>query len=244
MRPGSVILGALVLASAAANAHPGASGAGRTCDTYNPALYKTGNTYQVVSRLTEDRGHSFTVKIASKVMGQATFHGHDAIDIRRHIVDSAASSAAISSSGDYFYGIGETVIYIYGYRTHEGGKEYEEYDDPPASFPKRYVINVPYTATDTEHFSGHDNSHTLVVQVKSMFLGKQSITVPAGTFVACRMSVQASHLSNGPEPGIVYSWTVASGALAGLDIKMTNAKPATDPSAYTRVALSVRWNGK
>lgn len=217
-----------------------AAGVSGACD-YNPALLEKGNTYTTISKITED-GRAFSVEKDYKVMGSTRFHGHKVIDVRSHT--HPYPSGKVSPAFDVFYKISSKFIYNYGHRGPAG----EQYDDPPNIHPRHYVINAPYTSTFVAHVNndrGFISSYT--VHMTSTFLGMQSVTVPAGTFVACKMRTATS--MEGPKPtGIGYSWFVASGRHASLLLKFINIIDTAPgaPAAVTSkwLAISLRFNGK
>jgi hypothetical protein len=227
-----------VVASGGIGVTPAVAGGGSTCNSYNPTLFQTGTTYQVVTKNSFVGAPPQTATTDSKVMGLAPFHGHKLIDVRQH-VKIAYPVTKYSSTHDAFYKIGETSIYSYGARSKSG----ETYIDPPMSGPKRYVINVPYTAKSVFHTSGNGTTESSSPgHVTTTFLGMESVTVPAGTFTACKMKDEIFS-ATGKKPSISYHWNVASGRYAGLDIKGDYYSP-TGSSTGKMVALSLRVNGK
>lgn len=221
-----------------------ARSAGSTCETYNPALYKPGNTYRIINKLSETGGHDHTQTVDSKVLGPATFQGHPAVDIRVRAVESRYPSGKVSATTDVFYGTRGKFLYFYGERSQTGA---EAYSDPPFSYPKRYVLNTPYTQTITEHEAGAGTHYSFTQQKTTTFLGMKRITVPAGTFMTCKMKTEISSASNTSQRIIEYDWVVASGRYAGLGIKATNLRstPGSPPAVIlTKAAVSIRLDGR
>lgn len=222
-----------------------AAGGGSICMDYNPALYTKGNTYTVISKFTFTVGAPYTEKTKYKVMGPTTFRGHKVIDIREKTFQHKKLIII-----NYFYTNGHKYRYLYGFRGHG----VEEYNDPPIPLPKCFVKNVPYAEAFTTNYIPSGVVPSVSVRRTITFLGKGSITVPAGKFMADKLRMDANYKAHGTMPyGLhswavgIYSWVVASGRYAGLVIKNTMVKTATSsPSAVKmkKIALSLRLNGK
>ena len=229
----------VVVASGGMGVTPAVAASGSTCNSYNPTLFKTGTTYKIVTKNSYVGAPPYTSDADVKVMGFATYHGHKLIHIHHHVL-IAYPVTKISTTSDDFYKIGGTSIYYYGSRGQSGG---ESYSDPPMSNPKQYVINVPYTAISAIHTSGNGTTESSSPRhVTTTFLGMESITVPAGTFTACKMKEEIFSES-GKKPSISYNWNVSSGRYAGLDVKGDYYSP-TGSSIGKMVALSLQVNGK
>ncbi|HEU0230811.1 MAG TPA: hypothetical protein VFR20_09580 [Burkholderiaceae bacterium] len=218
---------------------------GDTCPFY-PASYPKGTTYKVVTKIEESGGREYTEENDSEVLGPTTFRGQKAIAIRENIELAYPSHKNVSII-DHFYGVGAQFVYLYGARVRSGG---ETYNDPPISLPRCFVMNTPYTETDTMHTLATDGVEDRVTsQTTRVLLGIESVTVPAGTFQAYKVGSETSLGSNGMKTGRTYSWVVASGRFAGFVIKNTFVRPASAQGSstafhMTRTALSVQLNGK
>lgn len=228
-----------VVASVGISVTPALAASGSMCNSYNPTLLKTGTTYKVVSKNSFAHSPPYTATANSKVVGLTTFRGHKVIDIR-HNVEIAYPVTKISSTSDEFDKIGGTFTYYYGSRGQSGG---ETYSTPPMSVPKHYVIDKPYTSISVIHTSANGTEESSSPRhVITTFLGMESIKVPAGTFMTCKMKEEI-FFGSGKKPSISYHWNVSSGRYAGLDVKGAYYSP-TGSSIGKMVALSLRVNGK
>lgn len=228
----------LAVASGGIVMAPALAANGRTCDDYNPALFKKGNTFKIVKKNAFVGGPPYTSVDESKVMGLATFHGHNAIDVRHHI-EIIYPNQKTSDIIDEFNRISKTFVYDYGGRDHSSGAE--TYSDPPISFPTHYTVDIPYVSVSVDHTGGNGTESGSTRHATSTFLGMESVTVPAGTFMTCKIKDES--YSGGTKSGFLYNWIVSSGRYAGISIK-SDAYSATGSSIGTVVALSLQLNGK
>ena len=65
------------------------------------------------------------------------------------------------------------------------------------------------------------------------YLGRQTITTPAGTFETC----QVRFVDQGG--GTSYTWTVANGPYSGIDVRHSLAIAADGSSAWVREATAI-----
>ena len=219
-------------------ASPADAGSGSTCNDYNPALFTKGNTFKIVEKNVFVGGPPYTSVDESKVMGLATFHGHKVIDVRHHI-EIIYPGQKTSDIIDEFNGISKPFVYDYGDRDHSSGAEV--YSDPPISFPTHYTVDVPYVSVSVDHTSSNGTDSTSTRHATSTFLGMESVTVPAGTFMTCKIKDES--YSGDTKSGFLYNWIVSSGRYAGISIK-SDAYSATGSSIGKVVALSLQLNGK
>lgn len=217
---------------------PAVAGSGSTCNVYNPALFTKGNTFKIVQKNAFVGGPPYTSVEDYKVMGLATFHGHNVIDVRHHF-EIIYPGQGTSDIIDEFERTGKTFIYDYGSRDHSSGAE--SYSDPPMSFPTHYIVEIPYTSISVSHTSGNGTKSSSTRHATSTFLGMESVTVPAGTFMTCKIKDESYF--GGAKSGFSYDWIVSSGRYAGMSIKADDYSK-TGSSIGKVVALSLRLNGK
>ena len=231
-------VGAMCFGCNARAAKPIGSGThGSTCD-YNPALYKKGNTYKVISKLTYDGKKYTTQEVDSKVIGPAFFRGNRLIEVQERQIFNSNKSLQI----ERFYRIGINYYYDYG---SQGLTEI--YFSPPIAVPEHFAINTPYEVKTVSHIVHKGAADTQVPShTKRTFLVMDSIKTPAGTFSACK--IQSDTYKNGAKTASNYYWIVSSGRYAGLTIKTLiymNTPAGLSASPELReVAVSLKFNGK
>ncbi len=93
------------------------------------------------------------------------------------------------------------------------------YMTPAISLPAVPTLNTPYTNTYTvtTEASATTPGSTSTQTVTTTFLGVEQVSVPAGTFSACKTKTESKVGSSAAT--VSYSWAVASGRLKGHLLK-------------------------
>jgi hypothetical protein len=131
-------------------------------------------------------------------------------------------------------------VYSYGSKFPGG----ETYSDPPISSQTNYAVNIPYNETyhvfNNGHTKGHNYQYGYIVHMTTTFLGMESITVPAGTFITCKLR-QITDLVGTKSHQIEYEWIVSSGRFMGIQIKSMGHNQGV---SFSSEVLTVQINGK
>lgn len=96
------------------------------------------------------------------------------------------------------------------------------YFTPATSGPLSPALNTPYSQTYTATTEATATAPQTVVNTTEevTYLGAESVSVPAGTFTACK--IKATTTRNGVA-STAYKWLLASGAGRGLTLKEADA---------------------
>ena len=131
------------------------------------------------------------------------------------------SSTARGVSSDYF-GVTDTAILDYGT---DHGRAGTRTHSPPVSIPRRPSLNVAYKNTYVAVTEGSPIAEENISFAMTLFrtlVSIEQITVPAGTFQACKM-LSVGIVENGPVKGTTNQtteWSVANGPYKGLPLKL------------------------
>ena len=209
---------------------------GSSTDCFNEAMYRTGSTWTIKTESTGTSplgGGPVTIQETetTTVNGPKTFKGHSAMEIEY------GEPGSSEKSFDYSAVAGGKIIQ-YGYQNQDAdtGNVTTAWFVPPLEIPTSmtpnqiYVLGPVALEMDLGDAAGgvvEPMENTTTARIS--YLGQETITVPAGTFVACkghevtenksvtRVSTPAGDMSI-TNLTVVTSdtWTVASGPYRGL----------------------------
>lgn len=225
---------------------PGVATGSGSCAA-NPALYTVGNNYEVELAGTASSGAaSGNVRygIKSTVTQNTTFKGQAAVETRletTYVETLAGLPAAGITATVFTYGaVQGSEVLNFGAKIKtaaEGFVVNNTISFSPATLnPLSWTAGQRFTdtVTVTTEFTGLPvvvPATTAQQTLNVRFVGRESVTVPAGTFDACRFETT----ENGET---VTSWSVATGRYAGLFLKGQNSN-GRDVIQATRL----RFNG-
>ena len=164
-----------------------------------------------------------------------SFFGHAALQI----VDTAGGNTTNSMFQDV-----ATAWSELGVRSITGGVVSEMYFVPPIQFPKTMTVGQRLDFTRELQFNPVAATGTGNQTGTFTFVGRESVTVPAGTFSACKFSTTVA--TKYPTIGsssvtTATSWLVANVGLVRTDVTdTTTVSGFTIPSTSSLVATSVQ----
>lgn len=193
-------------------------------DCFDTALLTTGTSWQIdyESSISEA---ALTYSITSTVNGPATFNGYSAIEVQEDQVMLSGPESGATTSTKYYGAVTDSSAFRYGAvittfsPTYGSGSGINTYS-PPIQTPLKLPLNTPYTQTYNLLF-GPSSVYDLTITDTTSFLGTESITVPAGTFSACKIKADVKIAG---ESGTLTAWTAASGPYRGFLLKTMDQK--------------------
>lgn len=207
------------------------SGSGSYSDCYNSALYTTGNNYQIDLNNETNGTTVLTSSSKYKVNGVVTFKDNSATELVVDTTVLTGPGAGTTNTTKNYSRLTSTVFYTYGQAITTNIPGFGSYDlityyVPPIQNPLTLELNKPYTQTFTVKMESSStivpaNFPDVVETTSQTFLGVESVTVPAGTFSACKLKTDTT------VAGVTtsyYTWLVASGRYQGMFIKLDNGK--------------------
>ena len=191
----------------------------------NLALLTAGNTYQINQEAFYNRSVVSTDNEQYTVNGPTTFNGNSAVETQLDIIATSGSMAGstFATIKNYEQQTATQIINYGSVSSDSAGTMTTTYT-PPIALPVDLPLNQEYTintiATESGATSGQQQqSYTWT------FLGIETVTVPAGTYSACKFK---TGFQNGvTPPGSGFDWIVAGGIYSGLLIKTADANGNT-----------------
>lgn len=165
----------------------------------NDAMWRAGSTWSVSWRSTGPSGSDGTETV--EVIGQTSFRGRPAVE-QRHTWGELISTTYSALNGGYEE--------FYGGNANTPGAEH--YFDPAMRWPYVKQRGQTYTSSFNNHQGGAVTPTTLTLTYE----GRETITVPAGTFETCRMRSTAPDQA---DVGPWFTWFIAGGPYRGIAIK-------------------------
>ena len=224
---------------------------GGSADCFNEAMYRTGSTWTIKTRTTASS--TLYPATTSEYSEQATVKG--ATNFDGHAVTEIEYSAPGDDNKSWEYtAIADGKLITYGYKNlyAESGDVSTARFVPPMEFPLSMVPNETYKFGPVSLEmdlppSSADMAEPIenITTSNIIYLGQETITVPAGTFVTCKghevtenksvtnvntpagaMSITATTVTDS------YSWTVAEGPYRGLLVQsIGDTAVTTSPGA-------------
>jgi hypothetical protein len=200
------------------------SGVGRMIDCYNPALYAVGDTFNTSLR-TDIREY--------KVTGPVNFKGNSVLAlIGTETSKWAGSPDSVWTHTDYI-GVANNEYVTYGGISEENIPNSNQrkltlnYSLPAERVPFSLAINENFTQSFTE-YQEDALTNAPIGQTQSRsgiaFLGIEEITVPAGSFSACKIKYSAPNYYKDQPDNTSYVWYVASGNYRGMVAKSLDSE--------------------
>ncbi len=165
---------------------------------FNSTLYAQGTQYQTISQETiAFDGEAFSERKSDTytVGGMTTFDGRTAIEVTDFQENGEGDAAYSFTSMDYFQVDTTNSRFSYlGYVEEDGGFTYREYLRP--AFVLRFDLNPGDSYTQSFTVFGEDsspdgtvNSYSYEETLTISYVGRENVTVPAGTFETCKFSI-------------------------------------------------------
>ncbi|MBC3873402.1 DUF4214 domain-containing protein [Undibacterium flavidum] len=203
------------------------SGTGSSKDCYNKNLIKLGVTYntEMSSSLTTLK-HTTNYAVTYKPNGSTSFNGINAQELLTDTVILTGLGVGTTTQIKSYLNVYDDESLVYGTRVaiDQGYGNYTVVATmtPPKRTPFTMSANESYTQTYTvtENAVGSPFPQTLPDQIvtdKLTFLGIESVTVPAGTFSACKFKTEVN--TNGTTVSS-YTWQIADANYRGLTAKI------------------------
>lgn len=206
----------------------------------NAALYTTGNNYQIdVQNLDGSGAVATATSNRYTVNGSTTFKGNTATELQVDTTITTGIGAGSTTQVKNYTRLESSEAVTFGQislvSTLGVSVTTTTSIDPALRKPYTLPLNTPRSYTYTVKFEGPAASPDKTQTLKETFLGTETISVPAGSFKACKMSSETTM------DGITTkstSWSVAEGPYRGLFLQSADGN-----GAITARTTLLRFNG-
>ena len=201
---------------------PTPSGDSSAC--WNDSMSTPGSLWKVTYR---ERGLSNVdrIVVTTQTLGSKTFNGQPATESR---ITTTVSGKADDVQLSYASLTGQDYRQL-GWRLANGSDVYIE---PAWVTPRVMQPGQSSTSTYSTRFA-NGSSSTSTATTTTTYLGRETITVPAGTFETCKVRL----VDQGG--GTSHTWTIASGPFRGIDVRYSLALAADGTSAWVRESTAI-----
>lgn len=204
---------------------PAPSPAADSSACWNDAMSNPGSTWKVSFRERGIGGDVDGIVVTTETLGPKTFNNQAATESRistrvQGKPDEVQLSYSLLNAQEYRQ---------LGWRLANGSEVYLE---PGWVTPRAMQVGQSATSTFTTRFADGSAPSTSTTTTTT-YLGRQTITTPAGTFETC----QVRFVDQGG--GTSYTWTVANGPYSGIDVRHSLAIAADGSSAWVREATAI-----
>ncbi|WP_370307417.1 hypothetical protein [Sinimarinibacterium flocculans] len=189
---------------------------GSATDCLNTDLFAVGNRLNLTQQGSFD-GEVYTINQELMPMRQTTFNGNNAIEVAGELSEESNGEVFTFESFNQYVRVDGTTVKIFGVTFEEtvDGTTFtgETTFEPP--FENRYGLNPGQsysqtnTITTTSTVNGQPFTSTFSETSQITYSGQESVTVPLGTFNACRF--QENYSSEGTSGSITNWLAVGSG---------------------------------
>ena len=206
----------------------GGSGTGSSKDCYNKNLIKQGVTYSTEYSSTVTTLGTTTVYVVNhKPNGTVNFKGTSAQELLTDTVVLSGVATGLGGKIKSYMNVYEDESVYYGSNVTVTMPGFGDYNvigtmTPPRRTPFTMAVN----ATDTQTYTFKQEASGLPFPIvlpdqtqtdKLTFLGIEKVTVPAGTFSACKFKNETT--TNGVS-GVSYTWQIADSNYRGLTARI------------------------
>lgn len=206
----------------------------------NAALYTTGNNYQIdVQNLDSSGAMVTTTSNRYTVNGSTTFKGNTATELQVDTSITAGVGAGSTTQVKNYTRLDSSEAVTFGQISLVSAVGVSVsttiHYAPALRKPYTLALNTPRSYTYTVKFEGPAATPDKTQTLKETFLGTETISVPAGSFKACKMSSETTM------DGITTratSWSVAEGPYRGLFLQSADGN-----GTITARATLLRFNG-
>ena len=207
---------------------PAPSSTGDSSACWNDAMSTPGSLWKVTYR---ERGLSNVdgIVVTTQTLGSKTFNGQASTESR---ITTAVPGKPAEVQLSYASLTGQDYRQ-FGWRLANGSEVFLE---PVWITPRSMQPGQVATSTYTTRFA--NGSVPTVTTTTTTYQGRDTITIPAGTFETCKVRF----VDQGG--GTSHTWTVASGPYRGVDIRYALALAADGSSAWVREATAIEASFK
>ena len=201
---------------------PAPTGDSSAC--WNDAMSTPGSSWKVTYR---ERGLSSVdgIVVTTQTLGSKLFNGQPATESR---ITTATPGKPAEVQLSYASLTGQDYRQL-GWRLANGSEVFLE---PAWITPRAMQPGQSSTSTYSTRFA-NGSSPTATTTTTTTYLGRETITVPIGTFETCKVRF----VDQGG--GTSHTWTVASGPYRGLDVRYALALAPDGSSAWVREATAI-----
>ena len=206
---------------------PAPTGDSSAC--WNDAMSTPGSSWKVTYR---ERGLSSVdgIVVTTQALGSKLFNGQPSTESR---ITTAVPGKPAEVQLSYASLTGQDYRQL-GWRLANGSDVYIE---PAWVTPRVMQPGQSSTSTYSTRFA-NGSSPTATTTTTTTYLGRETITVPIGTFETCKVRF----VDQGG--GTSHTWTVASGPYRGLDVRYALALAPDGSSAWVREATAIEASFK
>lgn len=203
--------------------------------TYNSALWTANRTWQIATQFTPAGNGTVSASTQSyRVDGPVDFRGTQALRLQTTTVSTTASIVGTVVSWE-FANVGASAITSYGTDVDVTSLTLHRriWFDPARQTPLVMTPGQSVTSSYTQYTEDVPAATSYTpssVQATTTFVGRETVTVPAGTFDTCHLDTSTSI------DGTVVTashWRVASGAAAGLVVRSVSTSGTTVATSVT-----------
>ncbi|MBR7800781.1 DUF4214 domain-containing protein [Undibacterium fentianense] len=200
------------------------SGQGDSRNCFNLELFKQGvKHYTEMTTTMRPSGLSESYAVSYSLNGTTNFKGYSALEFVADTLMLTGPSAGIKSQVKSYISVSDAAVTTYGsiLSTKFGNMNYVVTNTmtPPEVFPFALALNQAYTQTYTvkQEMEGSTNVSQSSSTETLVFLGTETISVPAGNFSTCK--IKHINTSNGIDT-VSYTWHIADSSARGLIAKI------------------------
>lgn len=206
----------------------GGSGVGSSRDCYNKNLIKQGVTYSTEYSSTVTTLGTTTVYVVNyKPNGSVNFKGTNAQELLADTVVISGVATGVAGKIKSYMNVYDDESVYYGSNVTVAMPGFGEYNaistlTPPRRTPFSMAVNASDTQTYTVKQEAVGLPFPLPIPDQTQtdtltFLGIESVTVPAGTFSACKFK---NETNSGGVTSIGYTWQIADASYRGLTARI------------------------
>jgi len=216
-----------------------------TASTYsdcatNSVLTTVGSSSQIIMQ-----GSDQTVTSTTGTVNRlTTFNGNSALEVQTDIAVLTGSATGSTSSTKSYQQVLPTSAVTYGaaqtlFSPTQGTLVQTSTYSPAIQSPLSLAINTPFSQTYGISVTSPTAGSASVSQTQSItFLGMESITVPAGSFMTCKIRSDSQSIT--ANVAVTMSgtiWRVASGPYRGMTVKSLDNRTGVQAVA-TKLTLN------
>lgn len=212
----------------------GGTASGNPSDCFNITLYSTGTTVDLVQKTVSSAGQ-LTTTSENTVKGMATFNGQSVLDIYSDVTATGSAPSKSTQNGYFTVDSANMIEHYHGSVINvtepavAAGKQTLTLTPPMEdrfelsanqSYTQSYKIKTDGSAAGFPYSMTSDHERT------KRFVGIETVTVPAGTFNACRYEESTTTTAAGTTATETSTHWVSVGS--GLEVKSVAGDSTTE----------------